>query len=328
MIFKKATNMKLTKFLLAASVAIAGLSLAGCDKRDQNVAYPAGITDNVSTVASNNGLSIFSAALKRAGMDSTFAYLGNYTIFAPTDSAFQAAGITASAVNSVPVETLRTLLRNHILSGRTTKLSFLPGPNAVYTNLNRDSLFITAVGNDFYVNGKKVLRTDITANNGVIHTVAGVLAPAGGNFATTVAAIPNLSLFAAAVQRAGLTASFNNVGNRWTVFAPSNAAFQAAGYADVNAINAADPTTLSNILRYHALPGASVAASSRIAFSPDLATRYANQNLNTVQGTTLMVGAGGTTVKGTNNTTAANITTSDILYRSGVLHIIDRVLLP
>ncbi|GAB4093872.1 fasciclin domain-containing protein [Flaviaesturariibacter terrae] len=319
--------MKLNKLFLAAAVAVAGLSLASCDKREQNIAYEPGITANVSTVAASNGLTIFASALQRAGMDSTFAYLGQYTIFAPTDSAFNAAGITASTVSSVPVETLRTLLRNHILSGRTTQLSFLPGPNAVYTNLNRDSLFVTGVNGVFYVNGRKVLQTDITANNGVIHKINGVLAPAMGNFMTTAGAIPNLSFFVAAVNRAGLANTFNAVGNRWTVFAPTNAAFQAAGYADLAAINAADPTTLGNLLKYHALPGGSLVASNRIAFSPDLA-RYATMSVATVQGTNVTIGAGGTTVKGTSNTTAANIGMSDILYRAGVLHVIDRVLLP
>ncbi|WP_165917281.1 fasciclin domain-containing protein [Flaviaesturariibacter aridisoli] len=324
--------MKLNKLFLSASIVLlAALGLASCDKRENNIAYPPGVAANVATVAESNGLTIFANALRRAGMDSTFSYLGQYTIFAPTDSAFAAAGITASAVSSLPVETLRTLLRNHILSGRTTLMSFLPGPNAVYTNLNRDTLFVTGVGTPptaFYINGRKVTQTDISANNGVIHKIAGVLAPAGGNFTTTVALMPNLSLFAAAVQRAGLTNSFNNVGNRWTVFAPSNAAFQAAGYADVNAINAADPTALSALLRYHVVPATSLTQSGRIAFSSDLTARYANTTLNTVQGTAITVGAGGTTVKGTNSAAASNITTSDILYRSGVLHVIDRVLMP
>ncbi|RYY88754.1 MAG: fasciclin domain-containing protein [Chitinophagaceae bacterium] len=323
--------MKLNKLLLASAVLLAGLGIAGCDKRENNIAYAPGIAENVSTVAANNGLTIFASALQRAGMDSTFAYLGQYTIFAPTDSAFQAAGITSAAINSLPVETLRTLLRNHILSGRTPLMSFLPGPNAVYTNLNRDTLFVTGVGTPptaFYINGRKVTQTDITANNGIIHKIGGVLAPAGGNFMTTIGAATNLTFFAAAINRANLANTFNNVGNRWTVFAPTNAAFQAAGYADIAAINAADPLVLANILRYHAIPASALVASNRIAFTSDLTARYGGANINTVQGTPVMIGAGGTTVKGTNNATAATIGVSDILYRSGVVHVIDRVLMP
>ncbi|RYY41123.1 MAG: fasciclin domain-containing protein [Chitinophagaceae bacterium] len=324
--------MKLNKLFLSASIVLlAAVTVVSCDKRDNNVAYAPGISANVATVAENNGLTIFAGAMRRAGMDSTFAYLGQYTIFAPTDSAFAAAGISASAIASLPVETVRVLLRNHILSGRTTLMSFLPGPNAAYTNLNRDTLFVTGVGTPptaFYINGRKVTQTDIAANNGVIHKIAGVLAPAGGNFMTTIGAATNLTFFAAAINRANLANTFNTVGNRWTVFAPTNAAFQAAGFADIAAINAADPTTLANILRYHALPAASLVSSNRIAFSSDLAARYGGTSINTVQGTPVLIGAGGTTVKGTSNATAATITVSDILYRSGVLHVIDKVLMP
>jgi len=320
--------MKRNTSILALALASA-VAFTGCDKRDNFVLYEPGVKENVVQVAQQNGLNLFASAMQATGMDTTFQQLGQFTVFAPTDSAFQAAGVTAASVNSMDKSVLRTLLRNHILSGRTLQASFLPGPNATYQNLNRENLFVSVYNGQAFVNGFPVRRTDLIANNGVIHSIAGILAPASVNFTTTLnrsADSANLTFFQAALVRANLVNSVNNPANVYTVFAPTNAAFQAAGFADLNAINNADPAVLSAILRYHIITATAAAPSGGRIFAPDIRFRYTNP-VNTLQGTPVTFTAAGG-VRGTTNTADANVVRPNILYRNGVVHLIDRVLTP
>jgi uncharacterized surface protein with fasciclin (FAS1) repeats len=333
-------NKKIIYSILYVAIIVFSFS---CDKRELNVAYPPSVTDNVATVAQKNGLTIFANAITLAQMDSAFQYLGQYTLFAPTDAAFNAAGITSANVTSVAPATLRSILRNHILPGRTTSFSFLPGPNAGYGNINRDFVYTstyltTSPGVGTYVgtyfNGIKILQTDILANNGVIHTIDGVLLPAVGNLTASLLANPNLTFLEAAINRAGLASTLNNATSSINLLAPTNAAFQAAGFPDKMSIDTASSTVLSNILRLHVIPAASVPAAvgNGRLFIPDFRTgNYVSLNGNvatTVTGSSV-------TFRGASNTTGANIVTPNVLFRTlvstgapSVMQVIDKVLLP
>ena len=329
------------KYSLIALLAI--FVLAACDKREQNIAFAPGVTDNVVAVAQKEAnLSIFLAAVKRTSLDADLALLGNYSIFAPSDAAFAAAGITAATVSSMPLDLLRAILRNHIVSGRILATDLLPGPNAAYTSVQREILNSSFYGTSSYLNGKKISKFNLIANNGVLHIIDGVLLPPLATLTGTLAANPNLSFLSAAITRAGLATILNSSTTQLTIFTPTNAAFMAAGYADIASINAADPVVLSNILRYHVIPSSSLTSSvltsplnrSGRAFLIDFTNAT---TLVTVQGTSVTIGVSGAvvTVKGTNNPSPATVTGGDILYfagstsvRPGVLHIIDKVLLP
>lgn len=333
------------KFKIYSLLAICMITfLMSCDKREQNINFPPGVRDNVSTVAKKEGLNIFAAAIVAAKMDTAFQYLGQYTIFAPTDAAFTAAGITAANLSSIPEARLRTILRNHILPGRTTALSFIIGPNGAYGNINRDFIYTSTylsttpgVGafGGVYFNGVKIIKTDLLANNGVIHTIDGVLFPAVGNISATVALNPNLSYLAAALVRSGLDITLNNLNGFVTFLAPNNAAFIAAGFPTIASIDAASPTTLATILRLHIIPSASVplARGNGRLFTPDFrAGTYVS-----LSGANITTSINGTIAgfRGPSSTADAFIVTPNLLFRTlltsgapSVLHVIDRVLLP
>ena len=318
--------------------------LMSCDKREQNINFAPGVRDNVSTVATKQGLNILAAAIQIAKMDTAFQYLGQYTIFAPTDAAFTAAGITTAGLSSIPEATLRTILRNHILPGRTTSFSFLPGPNAGYININRDFIFTstylsTTVGvgafAGVYFNGVKIVSTDNLANNGVIHIIDGLLLPPAGNISATVALNPNLTYFAAALIRSGLDVTLNNLVGIVNLLAPNNAAFIAAGYPTIASITSATPATLTAILRLHVIPSASVpfARGNGRLFTPDFRTgtyvSLSGANVTTTTNGTVAA------FRGPSSTADAVIVTPNVLFRTfattgapSVLHVIDRVLLP
>lgn len=331
--------MTIKSFLASAAVALVVVGNTGCDKRDQNINFPAGVTDNLATVASQNNLKVFVAAVKAAQMDTAFQYLGQYTVFAPTDSAFNAAGITEANVGTLPAATLRAVLRQHILSGRTTSLSLLPGPNAAYRPINVEylytSTYLPTTGSfaGVFFNGKRLVQADIPANNGLIHKINGVLLPSSSSLTELLNSNSNLSFLQAAINRAGLLATLQGLTAPVTLLAPTNAAFQAAGFADINAINAADPTTLGNILRNHVIVnGASAAAPLRRLFSCD----FRAGSYTALNGTVTVSFAGGAPrFRGVGNASDASPVVVDLMYRSAitggapnVAHVIDRVLLP
>jgi uncharacterized surface protein with fasciclin (FAS1) repeats len=163
----------------------------------------------------------------------------------------------------------------------------------------------------------------------VIVMAAGAFAPAvaakGNKPGDTIVEIasgnPAFSTLVAAVAKADLVDTLN--GNRnFTVFAPTNAAFDAAAEAVLGAgntgmdlINALDKATLTNILLYHVSPGE--------RFSGDVVTadriRMMNKDFTYVSGTTII-----------GNNSSANLVLDliDIDARNGVIHVIDFVLLP
>ena len=100
-----------------------------------------------------------------------------------------------------------------------------------------------------------VVAADVVTKNGVVHVIDQVLLPSGGNVTKSITDIvvdnPNFSLLKAAVVRAGLAGALAT-GNL-TVFDPTDAAFQAAGFADANAINSVNVDALRRILLYHVI---------------------------------------------------------------------------
>lgn len=340
--------MKIVSFFSTLTFFIVFAIMQGCDKRPLNINFSPGVSDNIVEAAEKEGLNVFVSALKASGMDKDLEFLGTTTVFAPNDAAFQAVGITtANVATALPLPVLRAVLRNHMVSGRILSTGILPGPNATYSSVNRDFLSTSTYAGaaaGIYFNGKKVVKANIAANNGVIHVVDGVLLPPAGNLMTTINANPNLTFLSAAITRAGLVGTLTTSNTTLlTIFAPTNAAFQAAGYADIAAINAADPAVLSSILTYHVIPAASLTNAvltsplnrNGRAFKIDFTN---NTTLVTANGGSVAIAVNGSsvTVKGNNNPSPSNITSGDILFygnsvsavRPGVLHIIDRVLLP
>ena len=109
-----------------------------------------------------------------------------------------------------------------------------------------------------YVNGSKILGTDVKAANGLIHPIDKVLIATGGNVVESAQALagaqvfanPELTLLVAAVVKCNLAGLLSQPGP-YTVFAPTDQAFKDAGYASVDYINnlsAGQVATLTSVL--------------------------------------------------------------------------------
>jgi uncharacterized surface protein with fasciclin (FAS1) repeats len=251
-------------------------------------------------------------------------------VFAPDNAAFEASGISTTTLNSLPANTVQQILLYHTLPASVPAANVPAGPNARVVTASGDSVFVTRNASGVFVNGIRVAEADISASNGVIHRIGRVLLPPAGNIVQTAStAGSGLDSLVKAVTRVNntaggdptLVATLSN--SILTVFAPSNAAFTqlltALGMTDINQIPLA---TLLAVLRYHVVPGR--------AFSSDLT----NGNLTMLAGGNTTVnltnGAnGGPTITGTGNgANRSAITVTNIVARNGVVHVVDRVLLP
>jgi transforming growth factor-beta-induced protein len=250
------------------------------------------------------------AALVQEKLVSTIAK-EELTIFAPSDEAFAALGLNESNIGTVP--NLKEILLYHAVAGKvySTMLTskFVPTVNGAAVKID--------VSSGVMVNDASVVKADIKAINGVIHIIDKVLIPPSKNLVeTALANAPEFSILVEAVQKAKLVETLST-GGPFTVFAPTNAAFAALlAELKVSSLDALSEETVKNVLLYHVVSGR--------VFSSDLQAGPVN------------------TLNGTFNVNLSNLKITDanmreaglvpsllnIQAKNGVIHVIDRVILP
>jgi uncharacterized surface protein with fasciclin (FAS1) repeats len=320
-------NNKFRSMFMAFAVGTAIMTtVSSCSKDDDNPVVTSNtITDKVVADAS---FSILEKAVIKAGLDGTLKGTGPFTVFAPDDAAFTASGITSATIDALTAAQLKAILLYHTIGAKILAADVPAGPNAKVVTAGGDSVFVTKNASGVYVNGIKVTAADIAADNGVIHKIGRVLNPPAGNIVETAVAAGLDSLVKAVTVATNAPggdptlASALSTG-KLTVFAPTNQAFTdvlaALSLTDINQIPIG---TLVAVLKYHVVAGR--------AFSSDLA----NGNLGMLAGgnTTINLtnGTGGVpTILGNGNgSNKSNIVATNIVCRNGVVHLIDRVLLP
>jgi len=134
--------------------------------------------------------------------------------------------------------------------------------------------------------------------------------PAPTTVAQTISANPQLTTASRLIQEAGLTETLQGTGP-FTVFVPSDEAFKAVPPAMVDALGK-DKTRLQAVLNYHVVPGTLTSADVK------------NGPIKTAQGGALSLYRSGTFV----TADEAVVTTPDVRASNGVVHIVDKVLMP
>jgi uncharacterized surface protein with fasciclin (FAS1) repeats len=305
-------------------LTLSGFALTSCEEEKVD-AKPAG--PSIAEVVVNGAeFTLLEEALKKAELVTTFQANGTYTVFAPTDDAFRAAGIDKAFIDAAKKDDLVPILRYHVLSETVPSSKIATADNAEISTLNGRA-FITKNANGVSVNGSRVTKADVEAWNGVIHVVDRVILPPSGDIVAVASANPNFSLLVEAVKKADLVTTLQGAGP-FTVFAPTNAAFEALGApyntaAAIQGMNAAQTATLRNVLLYHVV-GARVFSTNLKAGA--VPTALTNRNLTIDLSNGVRV-TGGTTAN------VANVTTNpvgrfNVKALNGVIHTIDRVLLP
>lgn len=133
--------------------------------------------ENIVNVASNAGN--FNTLLKaavEADLANTLSEDGPFTVFAPTDSAFEKLPdeVIISLLKKENKDKLVNILKFHVISGSypSDKLPLLP-----LKTLNGQDVNFKVDNGDIFINGAKVLKANIKASNGIIHVIDGVLTP-------------------------------------------------------------------------------------------------------------------------------------------------------
>ncbi|MBC7933834.1 MAG: fasciclin domain-containing protein [Rhizobacter sp.] len=273
----------------------------------------------VGIAQSDTSFSILVAALQKANLVGTLsASTGNFTVFAPTNNAFRAAGITTSVIAAyTPTEVtnvLTPILTYHVL-GSKVNASGVPVSDTVKT-VNGKNLFASKNANGVFVNGVRVVTADLNASNGVVHVIGSVLIPPTKTIAQIVIDDPaNFSLLLSAVSRADLAATLSGPG-KFTVFAPVNSGFPASLDTDAEII-AAPVATVAGIVGSHAF--------ATNIFAGDLVAGNTGATVNPA--TTLTIALSPASVKITGSANPASVVTAtNIVATNGVVHVIDKVL--
>ena len=254
------------------------------------------------------------------------------TLFAPTNDALVAAGITTLPDRA----TLDAVLTYHVLNSevRAASLPSNTAPaNSAVTTLNGVFYLSNRGATGVFINGRtKVTQTDIIASNGTVHVINRTLLPPSQTIAqiatslSTSASSPQFTQLVAALGRVNeLLTAASSPSSNLTVFAPTDAAFQALYKAlGVNGINDIDLTTLTNVLKQHIV--SSPTTTTGRVFSTDLVsaavpTLNGNVTINATSGTV-------TSSSGTIATISSNTGLVNVLGTNGVIHTIDKVLIP
>ncbi|MEM9142047.1 MAG: fasciclin domain-containing protein [Bacteroidota bacterium] len=301
----------------------------------------------VEIVVENENLSVLEAAVIKAGLADTLSGDGPFTVFAPTDDAFVALlEVLGDDYHSLDdfdeaaeIALLTDILLYHVVPAKVLAADLQPG--SVPTAFENNNLHVIASGGSFVIGDASdvnahITGTDILASNGVAHTINKVLLPQSAldfvaslqlkNIVEIAVETDNLSLLVEALGKpdAGLVELLQGDGP-FTVFAPDNHAFvdlldllgdDYHSLADFD--TDAEKNLLVKVLTYHVVGGAAV-------FSGDLMD---GQHIQTEQGENVTIRKNGDVYIKDATDTKAKVTLADVEASNGVVHIINKVLLP
>ncbi len=303
----------------------------------------------VEIVVATEALSILEAAVIKADLAGVLSSDGPFTVFAPTDDAFVALlDILGDDYNGLEdfdsedeIALLKDILLYHVVAGAEVKAADLSA-GSVETAFTGNSVEVIEANGTFVIGDASdtdanITATDIMASNGVAHTIDKVLLPQSAiDFVTSLSLktiveiaveTDDLSLLVGALQQAdaGLVETLSGDGP-FTVFAPTNEAFVALLEAlgdDYKSLSDFDTeeekALLVKILTYHVVAGTA-------AFSTDLTN---DQMIATVQGENVGINIKDGTVHVEDATDAnASVVIPNVEASNGVVHVINKVLLP
>jgi uncharacterized surface protein with fasciclin (FAS1) repeats len=131
--------------------------------------------DIVATATAAGTFKTLTSLLKQAGLTGTLQGKGSYTVFAPTDAAFdKVPKATLQALGKDKVK-LRSVLLYHVAKGKLTAAKVVKRSSV--KTLNGQSVRIRVKGGKVTVGGARVTTPDVAASNGVIHVINKVLIP-------------------------------------------------------------------------------------------------------------------------------------------------------
>lgn len=311
--------------MTAGAIALGGIA----DAQSKNL---------VDTAVDSRQFPTLVRLVMEADLVQTLSVDGPFTVFAPTEEAF--AALPDSTLNYLleNPEALKNVLLYHVVPGKFTASQVMSAGriDGAPTALEGATLDIRVVGRNVRVGNATVVATDVMASNGVIHVIDRVLIPNARYLRATPRAAASQSrgyanaeaptivgvaldsgkfpTLVKLVQAAGLVDVLNGDGP-FTVFAPTEEAFAAVPDDVLNALME-DKELLTSVLLYHVVPGKVMANQVVNMNGQNAGTALEGKSLRIrIEGDRVYVGD-------------AQVIQTDISARNGVIHVIDKVLIP
>lgn len=269
----------------------------------------------VETATDDGNFDILVQAIIDVGLADALQGTGPFTVFAPTDDAFE--GLPDGVLESLTTEQLAEILQFHVISGAAINSGSLSATQDVETLLGEELLVESNGG--VTVNGSaNVVSADVEASNGIIHAIDSILLPQSirialgmPNIVDQAVDLGNFTTLAGALEQVGLTTTLKFTGD-YTVFAPNDDAFNALPDGLLGSLT---DEQLTEILTYHVLSGE--------VFADDLGEEQAPASLEGGEVFVTKDGEGNVTING-----SASVIAADVDVTNGVIHAIDQVILP
>nr|MBC7611597.1 fasciclin domain-containing protein [Pseudopedobacter sp.] len=323
-----------SKFMIAMAALVVASAFSSCKK-------DSGVNPTIAQVAvAMPGFSQLEAAAIKGGVAVVLSNKnpndpsGAYTVFAPTNDAFARLGlVNPQDLNVLQTPFLTNVLLYHVSNGNTLQTALIGG--ASIPSLLGPTKRIINRGGDFYVNGSKILATNVQADNGTVHVIDKVLLASGANIAQTAIFFaqakgfinPELSFLVEAVVYCDLVGALSDPKANYTVFAPTNQAFKDLGAIlgvplnQPSDIRKLPKDVVTQVLLSHVF---NLAGGGKFTSELNAGT------ITALNGKSVNLGAftnGTLTVKGSGNSVPANMAIPDVQTTNGVVHVIDRVIL-
>ncbi|MDG2455267.1 MAG: fasciclin domain-containing protein [Bacteroidia bacterium] len=311
-----------------AMLFLATVSFMSCSEdSDEVTPEPTPTTNTIIDIAQGDDFTTLAAALDRVSLTATLNGTGPFTVFAPTNAAFTAllANLKLNGLDEVPDDLLTEILLNHVVSGTVMSTDLTAGYVPTLATGAQDtkvSLLVDLTDGVKLNNTATVTTADVVADNGVVHVIDQViLVP---NVVATAVANPNFSILVAALTDERLAkADFANTlsgDGPFTIFAPTNEAFTAllASNEEWNGLADIPAETLEAVLKYHVIVGDNINASEITDGAKPTTFEGNTFVINTTDGVVITDVAG----------KESNVILADVQASNGVIHAIDRVLIP
>lgn len=273
--------------------------------------------DVVGSVSRDSDTQTLVSLVKRAGLvEALSAPNGPYTLLAPTDKAF--AKLPKSTVKALLKpenrDQLQRILKYHVVPG-SLRLDALVGRGAVAT-LAGDAVRIAADGDGrVKINGaSRFGAINTRVSNGFVHEIDTVLMPPAKNIVEVAADAGSFGTLIAAAKAAGLAGALSGPGP-FTVLAPTDEAFGQLGKKKIaELLRPENKPILAAILKYHVIPGRILAADAVRAGAASPLLKRGRLDFGIREGQLRVKNA--------------SVVTNDIIASNGVIHVINRVLMP
>lgn len=299
---------KILSSILILVLAFSFLTLSGCveeepEEKPKNILQTASENDDFTTLVQ---------ALTVANLDTILSNESKvFNVFAPTDEAFDNLDDTyLTNLIENDTENLTNILKYHVLSGEVMADDLSDGMRT--ETMQGKFIDISIEDESVYINEAMVTTTDIECSNGVIHVIDTVLRPKN-NIVETASEFNDFTLLVDAVVAAGLDSTLGDESMQYTVFAPTDEAFNELNTTYLNNLLNNDTTNLTKILTYHVVPG--------VVYSTNLSD---NMTIETVEGSEITIQIMNQSMYVDN----AMITLADIECSNGIIHVIGKVITP